>query len=568
MRPLAWGVVLGFAISAPLGCGSDGNSGGGGGGTAGSAGSSGSSGSAGQAGCPPCPAGETCLEEFGACAAIPQPDCKPGTRWSNGIQAFKETTAAWKLTGVEGTRLNVADVDGDGFPDLIVRRGGVRSDDFSPGGTRHAWVMRNTGQGSFEDITQASGLLAMRSDPSGSKGRPGEVMAFADVDNDGDVDAFTGLNTTDPSKSLGETSEVMLNDGTGKFTFGPDGSAARSAGQVENPAAAVFVDFDRDGKIDLWVPQNTYISAGIQASPQQDRLYQGDGTGNFVDVTASSGLTTKPWAAMSDLNQGLSHSNAWAGVACDLNGDGNSELLAASYGRAPNHLWLGLGPGQGFANQSVASGYAYDADYGWSDNQFARCYCQQNPNAEDCAGVPAPQIACTQPNWNHGSDREKFRLGGNSGATTCADINNDGHFDLLTSEIKHWWAGSGADGSELLVNSGDPNVVFTRPGDEALGMAIDHSATVSWDEGHMTNAVVDFDNDGWLDIYQGASDYAGNHGLLFHQDSALKFVEVPRQQGVDHNRSHGVVVADFDRDGDLGPNRGSLSRSLRRECPR
>jgi hypothetical protein len=110
--------------------------------------------------------------------------------------------------------------------------------------------------------------------------------------------------------------------------------------------------------------------------------------------------------------------------------------------------------------------------------------------------------------------------------------------------------GKGSDGSEVLVNNGETDVVFDRPGDAALGLEVEHK-TASWDEGHMTNAVFDFDNDGWPDLYVGASDYAGNHGLLYHQESKLSFVEVPVSQGIDHHRSHGIVFADFDHDGDL-----------------
>src|SRR5690606_22057886 len=107
-------------------------------------------------------------------------------------------------------------------------------------------------------------------------------------------------------------------------------------------------------------------------------------------------------------------------------------------------------------------------------------------------------------------------------------------------EIKHWWAGSSADGSEVLVNDG--TATFTRPGDAALGLEIDHSSMPSWDEGHMTAAIFDFDNDGWADLYIGGSDYAGNRGLLYHHtDEALGFEEVPPADGIDHHRSHGVV---------------------------
>jgi hypothetical protein len=484
---------------------------------------------------------------------LPDPICTAGTQWAPGTQAFVEATEKWGLTGVQGQRLSVTDLNGDGKPDLVVRRVGVVADDFGPGGKRSIWLLQNDGNGKFVDVSQESGFLVQRTDPGGQLGRPGDIIVFGDVDNDGDLDGYHATASKDPNASFGEHSEIMLNDGTGHFAFGPDGSDAQSAGRTENPSGASFVDFDRDGNLDLWVTQYTYSSGpGFPEGPQQDRLYKGDGTGKFVEVTNDVGLATEPWSNLDEMNQGLAHSLAWASGACDLNGDGNPELLAASYGRSPNHLWQAVrnGTSTTFLNRSVDSGYAYDQVQTWTDNQFARCYCQANPTAEDCAGVPAPNISCTQPNWNHDADREPARLGGNSATTSCADIDNDGDLDLFTGEIKHWWAGAGADGSEVLVNDGQLDVKFDRPGDAALGLEVQHPAA-NWDEGHMTNAVFDFDNDGWPDIYVGASDYAGNHGLLYHQDSKLAFSEVPIAQGIDHHRSHGVIVADFDGDGDL-----------------
>jgi hypothetical protein len=284
----------------------------------------------------------------------------------------------------------------------------------------------------------------------------------------------------------------------------------------------------------------------------QARLYRGDGTGAFSEVTETAGILTQPWRNIADLNEGRSHARAWASAACDLNGDGTPELLTPSYGRAPNHLFQGVRGEAGvtFVNRSVASGYAYDSNMSWQDNQFARCFCQANPTAIDCMGVPPPLVVCS-PNWNHDQDREPFRLGGNSGATRCYDVDNDGDLDLLTSEIRHWWAGLGADGGELLVNTGETDVRFERPGNEATGLAIVHTPATSWDEGHMTNLVFDFDNDGWADVYIGASDYPGNRGHLFRQTAPLAFTEVETADFFEHNRSHGAVVADFDRDGDL-----------------
>ena len=500
------------------------------------------------AGGPVCDEALTCDAAASACVTpFPAPVCGEGGAWSPGTRAFREATDDWGLRGVLGVRLNVTDVDGDGAPDLLVRRGAGRPDDFAPEGVRRTWLLRNTGSG-FEDMTERSGLLAMRT-PMENTGRPVEIAAFADVDNDGDLDAYLGNNTALPEFALGETSEILLNDGSGNFVLGPEDSGLRALAP-DVPAGASFVDVNRDGFVDLWVPQHNYEDERGVFTFAQDRLLLGDGTGRFTDATSDALLTTMDWRGFVDINEGRAHTRAWGALARDLNGDGLSELLAPSYGRSPNHLWAGRMDAAGvwFENLSVASGYAFDQNQTWEDNEFARCFCQANPGAEGCEGVDAPRVRCAN-NWNHAQDREAFRLGGNSGATSAGDIDNDGDLDLFTGEIKHWWAGSGSDGGELLVNEGE--LRFVRPGDDATGLEADHLGRLAWDEGHMTNALFDFDNDGRLDVYIGASDYPGNRGLLFHQDGALNFTQLGTDDFFEHNRSHGVVVLDVDRDGDL-----------------
>jgi hypothetical protein len=125
--------------------------------------------------------------------------------------------------------------------------------------------------------------------------------------------------------------------------------------------------------------------------------------------------------------------------------------------------------------------------------------------------------------------------------------------DLYTTEIRHWWAGQGSDGSEVLVNQGEAAVRFSRPGRDASGTALPHDGP-TWDEGHITAAVIDFDNDGRQDLYLGGTDYAGNRGRLYHNVTDgldPQFAELTTDEFFEHNRSHGIGVADFDRDGDL-----------------
>lgn len=484
-------------------------------------------------------------------ADVEPPVCAPSSRYTPGTAMFREATTLLGLDvkGVYGTRINAVDVNGDGYADLLVRRGGALTDQSVDPETRRPWLLINQQGRGFVDATLESGLLDTRGNYAGALEHPVDVVAFADVDNDGDLDLYNGIPTRGPASTDLETSEVLINNGDGVFGFTRADNDIRRDGAVDAPAGASFVDFDADGIIDLWVGQHNYTAPGGDTVFQSDRLYRGLGDGTFEDVSDAAGITTEDWVNVDTINNAQAHSRAWSATACDLNNDGRDELLVASYGRAPNHLWRAEADGR-FTNVSVASGYAYDSNFEWRDNEFARCFCASNRDAEECADVDAPQIGCAA-NWSHTNDREPFRLGGNSGTTVCADIDNDGFFDLMTTEIRHWWAGSGADGSDILFNTGEADIRLERADRGEIGFVIPHVTRGGWDEGHMTATTLDFDNDGWLDLYVGASDYAGNRGLLFHQVAPRRFELVSVDDSFEHNRSHGVAVADFDRDGDL-----------------
>ena len=189
--------------------------------------------------------------------------------------------------------------------------------------------MINDQQGSFIDQTRASNVLARR-DGETEVGRPAEIFVFADVDHDGDVDLYTTFSNAEAEALHLETAEIMLNRGDGTFELGDASHPLRvEASRPFSRGGAAFTDFDRDGKIDLWVGSNG----------GQDQLYRGDGQGRFTEVTAALGLKTEPQARVDDLNAARSHTSSWGVAACDLSNDGHPELLSSSYGRAPNHLW-------------------------------------------------------------------------------------------------------------------------------------------------------------------------------------------------------------------------------------
>lgn len=492
----------------------------------------------------------------GCADAPPLAQCTDGTAWSPGTTLYAEATAAWGLDalGATGTRLSTVDYDGDGWPDLVVRAVGSTGD--GPEG-RTTWLLRNTGQGTFEDVTEASGLWQTREGAEG-RGRPGSLVAFGDLDNDGDLDAVVAVADLGAADPAGEGHEVMLNDGDGTFSLGPR-NHDWTQGVLTAASGLALTDMDRDGFLDLWA-----TSFG-----DQDRLLRGNGTGRLGDVTDDRGLTTERWTSVEVINAAEAHSRAWSATACDLDRDGTPELLAASYGRAPNQLWAGdgSGPEPTWVNESWASGYAADDDEDWTDNESARCWCSLHPGDADCDLVTEPPaIPCSSDGdafrWNHATDREPYRLGGNSGTTVCAEIDGDGHPDLLTTEIVHWDVGGSSDPSTVLF--GDGTRALERPGNDATGLTRERD--IPFDDGDITGAVFDADGDGLKDVLIGSTDYPGTRALLYRQDAPRSFTAVPPRQGIDHLRSHGVAVADFDRDGDLDVVLGHSRNRCGGEC--
>ena len=169
--------------------------------------------------------------EVAADASGPAPRCATPTPWEPGGALFADRTQEWGLDGVQGARVSAEDLDGDGWVDLVVRRGGVRWDTYEgEEAVRHQWVLRNEG-GRFTDITQDSGLWSPRGGDL-NEGRPGEVVAFGDVDNDGDLDAYVGLATADVTATRGQTSELMRNAGGGVFSS--RAAPTRSAGSARS----------------------------------------------------------------------------------------------------------------------------------------------------------------------------------------------------------------------------------------------------------------------------------------------------------------------------------------------
>jgi len=216
-----------------------------------------------------------------------------------------------------GNAVAAADVDGDGHVDLYFT---------TQLGSNELW--RNLGGGRFENITAKSGL--------GMENQISVGAAFADYDNDGKPDLYV--------TTVRHGNHLFHNEGGGRFK---DVTVQASVGYVGHSSAAVWWDFDRDGRLDLFL-----VNTGVYTGKAQKRggffegledafsghlfperteyslLYHNLGDGKFEEVSQQMNL----------------HDGSWSGEATftDLDGDGFPELYLANM-QGDDHYYANRG---------------------------------------------------------------------------------------------------------------------------------------------------------------------------------------------------------------------------------
>ena len=160
-----------------------------------------------------------------------------------------------RSAGVEdrgmGRVAQFGDLDGDGLLDLVLINDYVPDDqDMLP-----SRIFRNTGHGTFVDVTKGSGFDPLGLIVGGA--------ALADYDGDGRLDIFvTYWTMTVPVPAFGVTSPEILPGknrmfrNLGGFRFA-DATDATALGDRSNSFTPVFADFDHDGDLDLFVAHDT-----------------------------------------------------------------------------------------------------------------------------------------------------------------------------------------------------------------------------------------------------------------------------------------------------------------------
>lgn len=365
-------------------------------------------------------------------------------------------------------------------------------------------------------LNNGDGTFRHHSDESGLRNVQAGFFAFGDVDNDGDQDVFAGLDIP----LDGEKNRLLLNDGAARFTEKTDAGV-----DVKNLAAnAVFADFNGDANLDL------FVGNGQTSLAVSDQLFFGFGDGRFQDVTKvyMPGGRDQP-------------SNG--SVACDYDDDGDLDIFVSTYSVSTydghNHLWENDGTGR-FTEVGVARGFAALA----TGNYWL--------GTTGNGTTPEPDKAPSEV------------VGSNGFGLQCEDATGDGLPDVFLTAISHPVDGDyrrkWSDPSQLLVNGG-PSAGYTFT-NEFLARGL------PFNEGDIDGGMVDFDNDGRLDLSISRDrKYEGNYsGLeqqgwfgLMHQQPDGGFVSVVARSGINDDKAEWLRMkqaqnhawADIDRDGDL-----------------
>jgi hypothetical protein len=335
----------------------------------------------------------------------------------------------------------------------------------------------------FEDVTHRAGILYRHHPRQFNNSyaaimqgyaRLGSAAAVADYDGDGFEDIFV----TDSCATC--KNHLYHNNGNFTFTDVAEQAGVATGNDEENAStAALWFDFNNDGRPDLLVVRFGYSI-----------LYENLGNGKFRDVTKSAGLDR--------------YMNAMKAIAFDYDNDGYLDLFFGSYFRPINVFHPGT---PRFFPESLET-----ANNGGGVTVF-----HNNRNGS----------------FTEVTDRVGIRTTGWTLDLGHGDANNNGLEDLYVAND------FGTD--RFFINNG--NGTFTDKTATAIGFDTKKGMNVDWG---------DYNNDGWLDIYVTNiyNDYMKECAMLWQNMGDGSFTDVSSEVGTcDTGWGWGAKFVDYDNDG-------------------
>jgi hypothetical protein len=374
----------------------------------------------------------------------------------------------------------VDDFDGDGRLDVFMP---------TTDSQRGASFLRNRGDGTFEDRSEAAGLAEQWLSLSGY---------HADYDNDGHLDVVLLRGAWEDPRRM----SLLRNRGDGTFA---DVTVAAGLASPISSQAGGWADYDNDGHLDFYVAGEYNTAAPDPRN--HGRLYRNRGDGTFQDVTATAGVG----------NSGFGKGVAWG----DYDGDGRPDLYVSNL-REANRLYHNNGDGtftDAAREQGVTEPLASFACWFWDYDNDGRLDLWVGPNdatlsqvVRDLLGRPTagerPRLYRNQGPGRPfrdvtaevGLDRVVLPMGSNFG-----DLDNDGFLDI--------YLGTGRPSYSYLM----PNVMFRNIDGTRFEDVTAATGTGHLQKGHGVS-FADWDRDGDLDLFVEAGGAAPGdraHNVLF-----------------------------------------------------
>ncbi|MEW6755239.1 MAG: FG-GAP-like repeat-containing protein [Candidatus Latescibacterota bacterium] len=398
------------------------------------------------------------------------------------------TDSAFVASPLVGRSAAWGDYDNDGWVDLLA------TEDFETGRGEAVILLHNQGNGRFANDAPT----ALPTDLG--QGIRGGGSIFGDYDNDGDLDLYVPVGWLNwPWRGL----PVLLRNDRGLFTI-----VSRQSGLTDTLGAdnAIWLDYDRDGHLDLYTGNQRYLHPAVR-----NRLYRNRGDGTFTDVTAAAGLDVQLSAESGGSNGGM--------AAADLNDDGWPDLYLGVFADR-NRLFLSDGQGSfrdATTDEIDDPGLAYDVTVGDVDNDGDVDVFQAAGGM--LGSLFSRSLLLLNLGGGHLVDgTETTGLGGAVAETEMwnarfADLDNDGDLDLLTGAPHRLYHN---DGTGFFTEVTGRSGIAGNLGNPALG---------------------DYDRDGALDAYFAKTvDFPGFGRLYRNRGNPNHWLEI-ELVGVQSNRS-------------------------------